>query len=64
MREEYDFSDARNNPYVKQLKSQTTININNNAIAYFKRLSVSSGIPYQTLINLILDRLRQPVPTA
>ena len=32
MRAEYDFSDARKNPYAKILKRQITINIDNNTI--------------------------------
>ena len=36
MRAEYDFSDARKNPYAKILKRQITINIDNNTIDYFK----------------------------
>lgn len=54
MREEYDFSNARKNPYAKKLKKQITINIDVDTIDYFKTQSESSGIPYQTLINLYL----------
>ena len=54
MRAEYDFSDARKNPYAKILKRQITINIDNNTIDYFKAQSEHVGIPYQTLINLYL----------
>lgn len=54
MREEYDFSNATKNPYTKKLKKQITINIDSQAIDYFKEQSVASGIPYQTLINLYL----------
>lgn len=54
MREEYDFSNARPNPYAKKLKSQVTINLDVDTIAYFKQQAASSGIPYQTLINLYL----------
>lgn len=54
MKEEYDFTNARKNPYVGKLKQQITINIDKETIAYFKSLSESSGIPYQTLINLYL----------
>ena len=60
MKEEYDFSEARKNPYAKMLKKQITINIDNNAIAYFKEQAAATGIPYQTLINLYLtDCARQ-----
>ena len=54
MREEYDFSNARKNPYAKQLKKQVTINLDANTIEYFKDMAAKSGIPYQTLINLYL----------
>lgn len=55
MREEYNFDNARKNPYSKKLKKQITINIDSSTIAFFKTQSVSSGIPYQTLINLYLS---------
>ena len=54
MKEEYDFNNARNNPYAKKLKKQITINIDVDTIDYFKTQSEISGIPYQTLINLYL----------
>lgn len=56
MRDEYDIQNLnpRKNPYSKRLKKQVTININNDTIEYFKALAESSGIPYQTLINLYL----------
>lgn len=54
MNAEYDFSNARKNPYAKKLKKQITINIDNDTIEYFKAQSDHSGIPYQTLINLYL----------
>ena len=54
MRDEYDFSNARKNPYAKKLKKQITINIDVETIDYFKTQSERSGIPYQTLINLYL----------
>ena len=54
MREEYNFSNGQKNPYIKKLKKQITINIDADTIDYFKNQSESSGIPYQTLINLYL----------
>lgn len=54
MKKEYDFSQARKNPYAKKLKKQITINIDEDTIDYFKSQSDKSGIPYQTLINLYL----------
>jgi predicted DNA binding CopG/RHH family protein len=55
MRDEYDFSQAGENPFAKKLKKQITINLDNDTIDYFKSQSVASGIPYQTLINLYLS---------
>ncbi len=55
MKAEYDFSTAKKNPYAKKLKKQITINIDSDTIDYFKKQSDSSGIPYQTLINLYLS---------
>ena len=55
MREEYNFTNARRNPYVKKEKQQITINLDSEVITYFKVQSSNSGIPYQTLINLYLS---------
>ena len=54
MREEYDFSTAKKNPYVNKLKKQITININATTIDYFKEQAEETGVPYQNLINLYL----------
>jgi uncharacterized protein (DUF4415 family) len=54
MRKEYDFSNAKKNPYASQLKKQITIRLDGEAIDYFKSISEEVGIPYQSLINLYL----------
>ena len=54
MRREYDFSQARRNPYASRLKRSVTIRLDAAAISYFKDLAVKTDIPYQTLINLYL----------
>lgn len=54
MKAEYDFTNARKNPYARKLKKQITINIDIDTIEYFKAQADTSGIPYQTLINLYL----------
>ena len=46
MREEYDFTNARKNPYTQKLKKQITINIDSDTIQFFKDMAHSSGIPY------------------
>lgn len=54
MRDEYDFSKGRPNPYASRLKKRVTIRLDEGTIEYFKDLSDETGIPYQTLINLYL----------
>lgn len=64
VKNEYDFSNARKNPYAARIKQQITINLNQSTIQYFKDLADKTGLPYQTLINLYLtdcaDKKRQP----
>jgi len=54
MRKEYDFANARPNPYAERLKQSVTIRLDSRALEYFKDLATRTGIPYQTLINLYL----------
>ena len=54
MEKEYDFSKGRKNPYSKLLKKQITINISEEVLNYFKKISEETSIPYQTLINFYL----------
>jgi predicted DNA binding CopG/RHH family protein len=54
MRKEYDFSQARRNPYARRLKKPITLRLDEETIAYFKRLAEQMGLPYQSLINLYL----------
>lgn len=54
MRTEYDFSKSKKNPYAKQLKQQVTILLDKEAVAYFKKLAIETGVAYQVLINLYL----------
>ena len=55
MRAEYDFSKGVKNPYIRKTKKQVTINLDIDIINYFKSQSETTGIPYQTLINLYLS---------
>ncbi len=54
MREKYDFSNAKPNPYVKKLRKQISIWIDIDTINYFKKKAEETGITYQNLINLYL----------
>ena len=61
MRDEYNIKELnpRRNPYSNRTKKTITININQGTIDFFKRESESTGIPYQTLINLYLTDCAQ-----
>ena len=54
MKNEYDFSKGKKNPYAKILKKQITINISEEVLEYFKEMSEKTSIPYQSLINFYL----------
>ena len=54
MRKEYNFANAKPNPYLKKLRKQITIRIDIDTIEYFKRRAEETGIAYQNLINLYL----------
>jgi uncharacterized protein (DUF4415 family) len=55
MRREYDFTDAKPNPYVKRLRKQISIRIDMDTIDFFKKQAEETGIAYQNLINLYLS---------
>ena len=54
MRDEYDFSNGKRNPYADKLKKQITIRLNAGTIEYFKQQAEETGISYQNLINMYL----------
>jgi predicted DNA binding CopG/RHH family protein len=55
MRNEYDFSKAKLNPYIKKLRKQISIRIDMDTIEYFKKQANTTGISYQNLINMYLS---------
>ena len=55
MRSEYDFSNAKLNPYINKLRKQISIRIDIDTIEYFKKKANETGISYQNLINLYLS---------
>lgn len=54
MRKEYDFSKGIKNPYIKRLKKQITIRLDDSTIEYFKALAEETDISYQNLMNFYL----------
>ncbi len=56
MKKNYDFSKMKEvKPgYLKKVKQQVTIKLDQQVVEYFKTLSEKIEVPYQTLINLYL----------
>lgn len=56
MRKHYDFEKmkGRRNPFARRLKRQITIRIGTDALDYFKHMSMTTGVPYQNLIDSYL----------
>ena len=54
MKKQYDFSKSIKNPYIKKLKKQISIRIENDTVEYFKKLASEIDIPYQNLMNMYL----------
>ncbi|MEL3906267.1 MAG: antitoxin [Treponema sp.] len=54
MKDQYDFSNAIQNPYIGKLKQQITIRLDEQVIDYFKNLSAETGMPYKNIINYYL----------
>lgn len=56
MRNEYDFSESRSNPYVKKLRKPVTMNLDVAIVEYFKAEGERTGVPYQNIINMYLQQ--------
>ena len=56
MKKEYDLSKmkSRKNPYASKLKKPVTMRLSEDVITYFKKMADTTGVPYQSLINLYL----------
>jgi len=55
MRKEYNFANAKPNPYLKKLRKQISIRIDIDTIEYFKSRAEETGIAYQNLMNMYLS---------
>jgi predicted DNA binding CopG/RHH family protein len=55
MRKEYNFANAKPNPYIKKLRKQISIRIDVDTIEYFKKRAEETGIAYQNLMNMYLS---------
>jgi predicted DNA binding CopG/RHH family protein len=54
MRKEYDFSNAKPNPYIKKLRKQVAVKIDAPIVDYFKKQASVLGMAYQNLISQYL----------
>ncbi len=56
MKEEYNLSKlkSRKNSYTAKLKKSVTMRLSQDIIGFFKVMSIVSGVPYQSFINLYL----------
>jgi hypothetical protein len=54
MRKEYDFSEAKRNPYAARARRRVTIRLDAPTIQYFGDLAEETRIPHQTLMSLYL----------
>jgi hypothetical protein len=43
MRDHYDFTDSKPNPYAAKLKKQVTIRLDEDTVEYFKQMSERKG---------------------
>nr|DAW47414.1 MAG TPA: antitoxin [Caudoviricetes sp.] len=55
MKKEYNFTNAKPNPYAARLRRQISIRLNVDTIEYFKKTAQDVGVPYQKLINMYLS---------
>ena len=56
MKKEYDFSKGVRGKFSRPKKVQKTLRLDADVLEFYVQLGVSEGIPYQTLINLILRK--------
>ncbi len=59
MRDHYDFSQAKKNPYAAKLRKPVTIRMRSDVVDYFKEMAAETGLTYQGLINLYLGDCMQ-----
>lgn len=56
MKKEYDFSGAVRGKFYRPNKIQKTLRLDKEILDFYKKMAIKNGIPYQTLINLILKK--------
>ena len=62
MFDEYDFSNAKKNPYTKQLRNQVTLSVPIDVLRYFESISVQTGRSCQSLMQAWLAECKEYKP--
>lgn len=55
MKDEYDFTGARPNPFTTQYKNEISIKITDETLAFLKEQAVEKNIPYRSLASRFLE---------
>lgn len=55
MKDEYDFKNARSNPFTAQYKNELSIRVNDETLAFLKAQAVEKNIPFRSIASLFLD---------
>lgn len=56
MKKEYNFSKGIRGKFYRPKKVQKTLRIDKDVLEFYQKMAKENGIPYQTLINLILKK--------
>lgn len=56
MKKEYNFSKGVRGKFYRPNKVQKTIRLDGDVLNFYQKMAHKYGIPYQTLINLILKK--------
>ena len=56
MKKEYNFSKGIRGKFHRPRKVQKTIRFDKDVLDFYQRMAQENGIPYQTLINLVLKK--------
>ncbi len=56
MKEEYDFTNARPNPFTAQYKNEISIRVTDETLAFLKEKAFVYNIPYRSLASRFLEQ--------
>ncbi|EKD50219.1 MAG: hypothetical protein ACD_62C00608G0009 [uncultured bacterium] len=56
MKKEYDFTKGIRGKFHRTIKIQKTLRLDKDVLEFYQNMAMKNGIPYQTLINLVLKK--------